>query len=283
MILKLRNMKFGSVFTWLSLVLLLIFLLFAIFGPLLAAHDPNAQNLTSRLKPPVWLSGSVHGYMLGTDHLGRDIFSRILYGSRVSILVGVLAVCVSGILGTIIGLLSGFYNMMDQIMMRIADIQLAFPTILLALAIVAVLGGGMSNLILVLGITGWVPYARVVRSQVLSIQSNDFIVAAQTIGASDFRILFRHILPNIYAPIITIATFQVASAIIAESSLSFLGLGVPVNVPSWGNMLSQGQLYMSSAWWISVFPGICIMLIVLSINILGDALRDYLDPKTRLG
>jgi peptide/nickel transport system permease protein len=283
MIIKLRNMKFGSVFTWLSLVLLLIFLLFAIFGPLLAAHDPNAQNLTSRLKPPVWLSGSVHGYMLGTDHLGRDIFSRILYGSRVSILVGVLAVCVSGILGTIIGLLSGFYNMMDQIMMRIADIQLAFPTILLALAIVAVLGGGMSNLILVLGITGWVPYARVVRSQVLSIQSNDFIVAAQTIGASDFRILFRHILPNIYAPIITIATFQVASAIIAESSLSFLGLGVPVNVPSWGNMLSQGQLYMSSAWWISVFPGICIMLIVLSINILGDALRDYLDPKTRLG
>jgi peptide/nickel transport system permease protein len=283
MILKLRNMKFGSVFTWLSLVLLLIFMLFAIFGPLLAAHDPNAQNLTSRLKPPIWLSGSVHGYMLGTDHLGRDIFSRILYGSRVSILVGVLAVCVSGILGTIIGLLSGFYNMMDQIMMRIADIQLAFPTILLALAIVAVLGGGMSNLILVLGITGWVPYARVVRSQVLSIQSNDFIVAAQTIGASDFRILFRHILPNIYAPIITIATFQVASAIIAESSLSFLGLGVPVNVPSWGNMLSQGQLYMSSAWWISVFPGICIMLIVLSINILGDALRDYLDPKTRLG
>jgi peptide/nickel transport system permease protein len=283
MIIKLRNMKFGSVFTWLSFVLLLVFLLFAIFGPLLAAHDPNAQNLTSRLKPPVWLSGSVHGYLLGTDHLGRDIFSRILYGSRVSLLVGVLAVCVSGILGSIIGLLSGFYNIMDQIMMRIADIQLAFPTILLALAIVAVLGGGMSNLILVLGITGWVPYARVVRSQVLSIQSNDFIVAAQTIGASDFRILFRHIVPNIYAPIITIATFQVASAIIAESSLSFLGLGVPVNVPSWGNMLSQGQLYMSSAWWISVFPGICIMLVVLSINILGDAIRDYLDPKTRLG
>jgi peptide/nickel transport system permease protein len=283
MIIKLRNMKFGSVFTWLSFVLLLVFLLFAIFGPLLAAHGPNAQNLTSRLKPPVWLSGSVQGYMLGTDHLGRDIFSRILYGSRVSLLVGVLAVCVSGILGSIIGLLSGFYNIMDQIMMRIADIQLAFPTILLALAIVAVLGGGMSNLILVLGITGWVPYARVVRSQVLSIQSNDFIVAAQTIGASDFRILFRHILPNIYAPIITIATFQVASAIIAESSLSFLGLGVPVNVPSWGNMLSQGQLYMSSAWWISVFPGICIMLVVLSINILGDAIRDYLDPKTRLG
>nr|WP_276509471.1 ABC transporter permease [Paenibacillus anseongense] len=213
--------------------------------------------------------------------MGRDLLSRIIYGSQVSILVGVAAVVISGVLGTIIGLLSGFYSALDHLMMRIADIQLAFPTILLALAIVAVIGGGLNNLIIVLGITGWVPYARVIRSEVLSIRSSDFVVAAQTIGVSDFRLLFRHILPNIFSPVITIATFQVASAIIAESSLSFLGLGVPVSVPSWGNMLNQGQLYMESAWWISVFPGLSIMLIVLAINILGDIWRDKLNPKAK--
>ncbi|WP_082053657.1 ABC transporter permease [Gordoniibacillus kamchatkensis] len=275
------RMKYALV--WFSAAVLALFVLLAVIAPLIVPHDPNAQNLLTRLKPPVWLHGAKAGFLLGTDNLGRDIFSRIVYGSRVSMTVGILAVCLSGAIGTLIGLLSGFYNAVDQVMMRIADIQLAFPTILLALAIVAVVGGGMNNLILVLGVTGWVPYARVVRSEVMSIRTSDFVVAAQTIGVTETRLLFRHILPNIVAPIITIATFQVASAIIAESSLSFLGLGVPVNVPSWGNMLSEGQLYLGTAWWISVFPGICIMLVVLAINILGDAVRDYMDPKTRLG
>ncbi|MDU0201716.1 ABC transporter permease [Paenibacillus sp. MAH-36] len=275
------NGKYGSLFNWLSLCVLGGFLIMAVTATKISPHDPNVQDLLMRFKPPFWLSGSEDGYWLGTDNMGRDLLSRIIYGSQVSILVGVAAVVISGVLGTIIGLLSGFYSALDHLMMRIADIQLAFPTILLALAIVAVIGGGLNNLIIVLGITGWVPYARVIRSEVLSIRSSDFVVAAQTIGVSDFRLLFRHILPNIFSPVITIATFQVASAIIAESSLSFLGLGVPVSVPSWGNMLNQGQLYMESAWWISVFPGLSIMLIVLAINILGDIWRDKLNPKAK--
>lgn len=258
----------------------MFFLIIAVAAPLIAPYDPNEQNLLMRLKPPVWVEDSAPGYLLGTDNLGRDLLSRVIYGSQVSIMVGVLAVIISGVIGTVIGLLSGYYRIIDSIVMRVADIQLAFPTILLALAIVAVLGGGLTNLIVVLGITGWVPYARVIRSEVLSMRSHDFVVAAQTIGVSDGRLLFRHILPNIFAPIITIGTFQVASAIIAESSLSFLGLGVPVNIPSWGSILSQGQLYIGSAWWMTVFPGISIMLIVLAINLLGDSIRDRFDPKS---
>ncbi|TDF94782.1 ABC transporter permease [Paenibacillus piri] len=278
---KLWSGKKANGYAGFAIFILVFFLIMAVAAPKLAPHDPNMQNLLLRFKPPFWLSGSEPGYWLGADHLGRDLLSRIIYGSQISMLVGIAAMFVSGVLGTIIGLLSGYYNALDHVTMRIADIQLAFPTILLALAIVAVIGGGLNNLIFVLGITGWVPYARVIRSEVLSIRSSDFVVAARTIGVSDFRLLFRHILPNIVAPVVTIATFQVASAIIAESSLSFLGLGVPVDVPSWGNMLNQGQLYMESAWWISVFPGISIMLIVLAINILGDTWRDGMNPKAR--
>lgn len=233
MISILRKGNIGNLFNWFSIIILVLFAIIAIIAPFISPYDPNAQELTARLKPPAWIDGSVSGYLLGTDNLGRDLLSRILYGSRISILIGVLAVIISGVIGAVIGLLSGYYRTVDAIMMRIADIQLAFPTILLALAIVAVLGGGMMNLIIVLGITGWVQYARVIRSEVLSMKSSDFVVAARTIGVSDGRLLFRHILPNILAPIITIATFQVASTIIAESSLSFLGLGVPINIPSW--------------------------------------------------
>ncbi|MCZ8511450.1 ABC transporter permease [Paenibacillus filicis] len=278
---RLRLVRSGHMVTQIAGLLLAIFLLIAIFAPLLAPHDPNAQDLMYRLKAPIWLANHADGYLLGTDNLGRDVLSRLIYGSRVSIMVGICAVVLSGVIGTMIGLLSGYYRFLDQIAMRFADIQLAFPTILLALVIVAVVGGGMKNLILVLGITGWVPYARVIRSEVLSIRTSDFVVAAQTIGANDSRILFRHILPNIYAPIITIGTFQIASAIISESSLSFLGLGIPANIPSWGSMLSQGQLYINTAWWITVFPGFSLMLVVLAINLLGDTVRDYMDPKTR--
>jgi peptide/nickel transport system permease protein len=277
----LRKGNIGNLFNWFSVAVLGLFAIIAIFAPYLAPHDPNAQDLMARLKPPAWVDGSQAGYLLGTDNLGRDVLSRIIYGTRISMLVGVLAVVISGAIGVIVGLLSGYYRIVDTFMMRIADIQLAFPTILLALAIVAVVGGGTMNLILVLGITGWVEYARVIRSEVLSMRTNDFVVAASTIGVRDGRLLFRHILPNILAPIITIATFQVAATILAESSLSFLGLGVPISIPTWGNMLNQGQLYISSAWWMSLFPGLAIMLVVLSINILGDFLRDVFDPKSK--
>lgn len=276
-----RSSLAGNGLKWFSVGILILFLLMAVFAPLLSPHDPNQQDLLMRFKAPFWMDNAEPGFLLGTDHLGRDISSRIIYGSQVSILVGVSAVLLSGVIGTLIGLLSGYYRMLDQIVMRIADIQLAFPTILLALALVAVVGSGLDKLIFVLGITGWVSYARIIRSEVLSIRNSEFVVAAQTIAVNDFRLLFRHILPNIFAPIITIATFQVAAVIIAESSLSFLGLGVPLGIPSWGNILSEGQLYMGTAWWISFFPGLSIMLIVLAINVLGDVIRDELDPKTR--
>lgn len=269
----------GNLLAVISFAVICLFVAVALLSPFLVWHSPNSQNLLMRLKPPVWVKGSNPAYILGTDDLGRDMFSRLIYGSRVSIMVGVLSVLLSGLIGVTVGLLAGYYKALDQVAMRIADIQLAFPSILLALAIVAVIGGGLVNLVLVIGITGWVRYARVVRSEVLSIRTVDYVIAAKTIGVGEFRILFRHILPNIFAPITTIATFQVASAIITESSLSFLGLGVPVTIPSWGNMLSEGQMYMGSAWWMAVFPGLCIMLVVFSVNILGDVLRDYMDPK----
>lgn len=271
----------GNILTIASFAVICLFLLMAVLSPLFVKHDPNTQNLLLRLKPPIWVKGADPAYLLGTDDLGRDILSRVIYGSRVSILVGVMSVLLSGIIGVTVGLLAGYYKALDQVAMRIADIQLAFPSILLALAIVAVIGGGLTNLILVIGITGWVRYARVVRSEVLSIRSIDFVMAAKTVGVGEFRIMFRHILPNIFAPVTTIATFQVASAIITESSLSFLGLGVPVTIPSWGNMLSEGQMYMGTAWWMAIFPGLCIMLVVLAVNILGNALRDFMDPKTQ--
>lgn len=275
-----KRQRYKKMFFNLPFITLVIFIFLAIFAHLLAPFDPNEQNLLARFTPPIWMNGSDSSYILGTDHLGRDLLSRIIIGSQVSIIVGLSAMFISGVIGTVIGLLSGYYKFIDQFFMRIADIQLAFPTILLALAIIAVVGGSLSNLIIILGVTGWVPYARVVRSEVYSLRTNDFVVAAQTIGVRDRRLLSKHILPNILSPVTTIATFQVASAIIAESSLSFLGLGVPVNVPSWGNILSEGQLYMESSWWISVFPGLCIVFVVLAINVLGDRWRDIYNPKS---
>ena len=270
--------RFGNRYSRCCCFILIFFVLVAAAAPVVSPWPPNKQVLKMRLLPPCWLEGGSSQYLLGTDQLGRDMLSRIIYGSQVSMTVGILAVVLSGFMGLALGLTSGYYRGIDQIAMRIADIQLAFPTILLALAVVAVVGGGFWKLVLVLGITNWVPYARVVRSEVLSVKERDFVIAARTVGAGDGRILFRHILPNVIAPFITIATFQVAAAIIAESTLSFLGLGIPANVPSWGNMLSPGQLYVENAWWLSVFPGLAIMIVVTAINVLGDALREHFDP-----
>ena len=271
----------GSWVAWVAVGILLIFILSAIFAPIIVSYGQNQQNIINRLKPPAWIDGGSPEHILGTDELGRDMLTRIVYGSRSTIMVGILTALVSGGIGITMGLLSGYFRKLDMVIMRIADIQLAFPSMLLALAIIAVLGGGFFKLVLVLGITGWVQFARVVRSEVLSIRTSEYIMAAQTVGVGSFRILVKHILPNIIAPAVTISTAQIAGAILSESSLSFLGLGIPPTTPTWGNMLQSGQLYMASAWWISLFPGLCITLIVLSISLMGDVLRDFMDPKTR--
>ena len=254
----------------------------ALFASVISPYDPGAQNLSMRLKPPAWAEGGSFTNILGTDHLGRDILSRIFYGSRVSLMVGAVAVLISGILGTFLGLMSGYYgNKIDALIMRLADIQLAFPFILLALAVMAVLGSGLRNVIIVLGITGWVMYGRVVRSEVMSIREKEYIEAAKAIGNKDSKIIMKHILPNIVSTIVIIATLEVAKVIIAESSLTFLGLGVEPSIPTWGSMLADGREYITNAWWVATFPGLAIMFTVLGINLVGDWLRDTLDPRLK--
>lgn len=263
-----------------ALAVLVIMLLLAVLAPLIAPYDPNSQDLLLRLRPPVWQSGGSGAHPLGTDQLGRDMLSRVIYGTRVSLLVGAGAALLAGVIGTAVGLTSGYFGgLPDRILMRLADVQLAFPAILLALAIVGFLGSGLWYVILVLGITGWVSYARVVRSEVMSLRSRDFITEARAIGVTDGAIMRRHLLPNVMAPLATIATLHVAAAIVAEASLSYLGLGVPRETVTWGSMLADGQLYLGTSWWVAVFPGLALMITSLAVNITGDALRDVADPK----
>lgn len=263
-----------------AMVILAVVVLTAVLAPLLAPDDPQGQDLLGRLAPPSWASGGDSAHLLGTDHLGRDVLSRLIYGSRVSLLVGVSAALLAGVIGATVGLFSGYYGgWLDRVLMRLADVQLAFPSILLALAVVAFLGSGLWIVIVVLGITGWVSYARVVRSEVISLKTRDFVTEAHAIGVGHLTIIRRHLLRNVTAPLATIATLNVASAIVAESALSFLGLGVPSDVPTWGSMLADGQLYLGTSWWIAVFPGLALMLTSLAINITGDAIRDATDPK----
>ncbi|MCU1475535.1 MAG: peptide transporter permease [Subtercola sp.] len=269
-----------NVVAQIALGILVLVVLVGIFAPLISPFDPAAQDLIHRLKPPIWVPGALPGHILGTDDLGRDVLSRIIYGTRVSLLVGVAATVLSGVIGTVIGVVCGFYRgKIDALFMRLADIQLAFPTILLALVVVVVLAPSLWVVIVVLGLNGWMSYARVIRSEVLSLRSRDFVTAARAIGDNDVQIMFRHIRPNILAPLATIGTLQVAAMIVAEASLSYLGLGVPPTIPTWGGMLAEGQLYIATAWWIAVFSGLAIVLTTLSINVTGDMLRDFADPK----
>lgn len=263
-----------------AVVVLGLVVLAAVFAPLIAPYDPNAQDLLVRLRPPAWTSRGDASHLLGTDQLGRDVFSRLVYGARISLLVGVAAALLAGVIGAVVGLVAGYLGgWPDRILMRLADIQLAFPSILLALAIVGFLGSGLWYVIVVLGFTGWVSYARVVRSEALSLRSRDYVTEARAIGVSDPAIMRRHLLPNVLASLATIATLHVAAAIVAEASLSYLGLGVPRSVVTWGGMLSDGQLYLGTSWWLAVFPGLALMLTVLAINLAGDVLRDLTDPK----
>jgi peptide/nickel transport system permease protein len=288
----LRRAKLGMA----GMVILLLIAVASITSPIIAPHDPIQGDLAaSRICPAFTTCPNLGGsfartaasvgtmkYPLGTDSNGRDVFSRILYAGQISLLVGVTAVVIGGTIGVVAGLISGYYGgAIDSVIMRIADVQLAFPFILLAIAIVAVLGGGLLNVIVVLGIGSWVPYARIVRGQVFSAKNQEYVLAARTIGAQDTLVLFRHILPNVTTPAIIVATFGVAAAIIGEATLSFLGVGIQPPTPTWGNMLADGRAYVGSAWWLATFPGVAIMLTVLSINVIGDWLRDYLDPRLR--
>ena len=268
----------------LALVLLVSFTLIALFGPQLAPKDPNRQNLILRLTAPFQADeAGVIEFYLGTDALGRDVLSRLLYGARISLMVGISAVIIGGLTGTLLGLISGYVGgRTDDVIMRLADIQLAFPFILLAIMVLVVLGQGVLNVVLVLGIGQWVTYARLARGETISQREKEYVEAARSSGMSQMGIMFIHILPNILAPIIVIATFNVASVILAEASLSFLGLGVPPTVPTWGAMLAESRDQMlGGSWWLAVYPGVAIMLTVLSLNILGDWLRDILDPRLR--
>ena len=267
----------------LAMVILLATAIAAAFGPALAPFDPNRQNLVLRLADPMSSGPDGSVFWLGSDVLGRDVLTRLLYGARVSLLVGIAAIAVGGTIGIVAGLLSGYFGgWVDDLIMRLGDIQLAFPFILLAIMFLVVLGSGIWNLILVLGVGQWVTYARIVRADTLSLREKEFVEAARALGDSTASIIFRTILPNILAPLTVIASFNVASVILSEAALSFLGLGVPPSVPTWGSMLAESRdTLLANKWWLAVFPGVAIVLTVLSFNILGDWLRDFLDPRLR--
>ena len=267
----------------LAMVILLATAIAAAFGPALAPFDPNRQNLILRLADPMSSGPDGSVFWLGSDVLGRDVLTRLLYGARVSLLVGIAAIGVGGTIGIVAGLLSGYFGgWVDDLIMRLGDIQLAFPFILLAIMFLVVLGSGIWNLILVLGVGQWVTYARIVRADTLSLREKEFVEAARALGDSTASIIFRTILPNILAPLTVIASFNVASVILSEAALSFLGLGVPPSVPTWGSMLAESRdTLVANKWWLAVFPGVAIVLTVLSFNILGDWLRDFLDPRLR--
>jgi len=266
-----------------ALVFLVVAAIAAVFGPWLAPFDPNRQNLVLRLAGPLAAGPDGSTFWLGSDSLGRDVLSRLLYGARVSLTVGFAAIAVGGTIGIVAGLLAGYFGgWVDDLIMRLGDIQLAFPFILLAIMFLVVLGSGVWNLIIVLGVGQWVTYARIVRADTLSLREKEFVEAARALGDSTPSIIFRTILPNILAPLTVIASFNVASVILSEAALSFLGLGVPPDVPTWGSMLAQSRdTLVANKWWLAVFPGVAIMLTVLSFNILGDWLRDFLDPRLR--
>ena len=261
-----------------GILLLVGFLLAALFAPFLAPHDPAALNLNDRMASPA----STH--LFGTDELGRDILSRTLYGARISLLVAVSVVSLSLLAGLIAGGLAGFYGGITDIIVNVyvTNAFLALPGILVAIAFVAFLGPGLFNLILALSLSGWVGYARLVRAQVMAVREREFVEAAEALGASDFRILTRHILPNILQPLIVQAAVGMASAVLAEATLSFLGLGIPAPAASWGSMLNDARSHLFDSPHMVVFPALAVMLAVLSFNFIGDALRDYLDPRTRI-
>jgi peptide/nickel transport system permease protein len=263
-------------------LLMLLLVIPAVLAPLVAPYDPLKGSLAKRLKPPVWQQGGSIDHPLGTDKLGRDILSRMIHGARVSLMVSLVAIFVGGIIGTVLGLMSGYFGgKTDALIMRLVDISLSLPTILLALVLVAAVGPSFGTVIGVLVVLLWARYARLVRGETLSIKERDFISRARVAGASHTRIMAKYIFPNVVNSLIVLATLQVGYVILLESALSFLGAGLPRPTPAWGLMIADGRELIVTAWWVSMFPGLAIMLTVLSLNLLGDWLRDHLDPKLR--
>ena len=263
-----------------GLCVVALVLVTALAAPLVSPFDPIEQNISERLKAPGSrdIAGRLH--VLGSDHLGRDLLARILYGARPALMVGFAAVLISGVLGMAAGLIAGYFGgRVDDVLMRLADIQLAFPFILLAIAVIGVLGPSLPTIIAVIGVSSWVVYARVVRGTVLSLTEREFVQAALALGSGDRRVVLHHILPNAFTPWLVVATLDMARVIVIESALSFLGLGVQPPTPTWGGMLADGRVYISTAWWLATFPGLAILVTVLGINLFGDGLRDTLDPR----
>jgi peptide/nickel transport system permease protein len=257
-------------------IFILAILVLAILAPLLAGYDPASTDSKSVLTPPS------REHIFGTDRLGRDIFSRIVYGARISLAIGFIAVGIASIIGVLIGAIAGYYGgFIDYLLMRFVDIMLCFPTIFLILAVISILEPSIINIMVIIGATGWMGIARLVRAQVLTLKERDYVSAARVMGAKDSRIILKHLIPNAIGPVLVSATLGIGGAILMESALSFLGIGVQPPTPSWGNILMDGRSTLGVAWWLTVFPGIFIFFTVLSYNILGEALRDILDPRLK--
>lgn len=266
----------------LGLIFLAGFVFIALAAPLVAPHDPATPHLMYRLNPPAWLENGTPEFQLGTDHLGRDILSRILYGSRIALLVAFGAVAISAFIGVTLGLLAGYFRgWTETIIMRVVDTIISIPNVLLYLAVLGVFGPSLPTLVLVIGLVNWTTFARVVRGEVLSVRKREFVESAVASGQSTLLIVLKHVLPSIVAPIIVVATLNVAVVIVLEASLSFLGLGVQPPTVTWGRMLADGRNYLTTSWWLATFPGIAITILCLSLILVGDWLRDHFDPRTR--
>jgi peptide/nickel transport system permease protein len=259
-----------------GLILVLVLFAVALLAPWLAPYDPNFIDLKQMLMAPS------PAHPLGTDPLGRDVLSRIIFGARISLLVGFVAVGIATLIGVVIGALSGYYGgVRDAFLMRLVDLMLCFPTLFLILAVISVLGPNIWNIMVIIGLTGWMGVARLVRAEFLSLKEREFVTAARALGASDWRLIFRHLLPNALAPVMVSATLGVAGAILTESALSFLGLGVQPPTPSWGNIITAGKDNIEIAWWLSLFPGLAILVTVMSYNLLGEGIREAIDPRLK--
>jgi peptide/nickel transport system permease protein len=267
---------------WFPGAILVLLILTAVFADLLAPHSPTAGDITTKLIPPLWMQGGERDHPLGTDRFGRDVLSRIIYGSRISLLVSLIAIGVSGTVGTALGLISGYRGgLTDTILMRLTDIALSLPLILIAVVLVAVSEPSFGNVILVIALLLWPRFARQIRGETLAIKEQDFVALAVVAGRSSAWIIRRHIFPNVVPTLLVISTLQVGYVILLEGTLSFLGVGVPPPNPAWGLMIADGRGFLATAWWISLFPGLAMLLIVLAVNLMGDWLRDHLDPKLR--
>jgi peptide/nickel transport system permease protein len=278
----LRGKLAGDIAFYVAAAILLVFTALAVWPEGVAPYNPRLGRLADRHKPPGYVDATGGVHWLGTDHQGRDVLSRVIYGAQVSLTVGYSGVVIGGIVGIAIGLMAGYRGGgFDQIAMRVVDAQLSFPYILIAIVWAVTIGGGVLNLVAILAVRGWVEFARVGRGQALTIREREYITAVRALGGGDWRIMLRHVLPNIMAPILVVAGFQLGRLILLEATLSFLGLGVEPRTPAWGSMLSDARAYLNVAWWTATFPGMAIALVVLAANFMGDSLRDRLDPALR--